>query len=54
MNPFLPPPDPLLLLLIAYLAWSLELDYSILRHQRQAILRIGYVICAYAVSIRIS
>ena len=26
MNPSLPPPDPLLLLLMAYLAWSLELD----------------------------
>ena len=26
MNPSLPPPDPLLLLLMTYLAWSLELD----------------------------
>ena len=26
MNPPLAPPDPLLLLLVAYIAWSLELD----------------------------
>ena len=34
MNPPLPVPEPLMLLLVAYLAWSLKLDWMVLRHRR--------------------
>ena len=54
MNPPLPVPEPLMLLLVAYLAWSIELDYIVLRHPRQAILRLGTGTLSYAVSLRIS
>ena len=54
MNPALPPPDPLLLLRVGYIAWSLELDWTVLRHPRQPILRIGSETLPHAVSLRIS
>ena len=54
MNPPLPVPEPLMLLLVAYSAWSLELDYIVLRHPRQATLRLGNETLSYAVSLEIS
>ena len=52
MNPPLPTPEPLMLLLVAYLAWSLKLDQTVLRHPRQAILRIGSGTLFHAVSLQ--
>ena len=54
MNPPLPVPEPLMLLLVPDLAWSLELDHIVLQHPRQAILGLGTETLSYAVNLQIS